>query len=227
MIHFSQERLAELKTGPATAFLGSSIHVHVYTYMCFLKLFSLRLIAQIQPLVAQMQDVHGHLTGALSEATVQPEIFTKTLGNYSDRYVHHLSYSIPSLALCPILRQKRDDVMGFYVKCTKLDVAMNGMLVRAKCLDFLCMIYGKYPVQFPPLPAIWSKALLLRSMKAVTPASESSRPSRTPKAKADPKGAKTKRKATPKSEANPKAKAKLARRKSRSKGSKPDPEKET
>ena len=32
-------------------------------------------------------------------------------------------------------RAKRDEIQKFYVQCTKLDVAMNGMLVRAKYLD--------------------------------------------------------------------------------------------
>ena len=35
--------------------------------------------------------------------------------------------------LLVLLRSKRDEIQSLFVQCTKLDVGMNSLLVRAKC----------------------------------------------------------------------------------------------
>lgn len=83
-----------------------------------------RLADQIAEKSKVLQGLYEQLAEALSEATVHPETVGKPLVFEASRY--RLTLAAP--------RDRRDAINALYVQCTKVDVATNGVLLRAKQL---------------------------------------------------------------------------------------------
>lgn len=74
----------------------------------------------MEAILKEMSSSYDALATKLSEATVNPEEFDKLLA-----FVMHA---------CVCLRTKRGVVQSLFVTVTKLDVSMNALVVRSKCL---------------------------------------------------------------------------------------------
>ena len=98
----------------------------------------LRIRDSIQKILDGLRVLYDQLATLLSEATVNPESITPPLEALVVSCCSTMYFSpyvlLPTYATW--LRDKRDELNKHYVQCTKLDVALNGMLQRAKPLVF-------------------------------------------------------------------------------------------